>query len=120
MTDNSLLASEVTLDELVEMVGDDADMIKEVADSFLDDAPRLIQAIQEGVINQDAELVERSAHTIKSSSRLFRAEQFATQCQMLEDLARSSNWPEILPVSQQLSSDYQVIADALHLKLSQL
>jgi HPt (histidine-containing phosphotransfer) domain-containing protein len=120
MTENSLLASEVTLEDLIEMVGDDAEMIKEVADSFLDDAPRLLQAIQEGLTTKNAELVERSAHTIKSSSRIFRAEQFARQCQTLEDLARADDWSAIESTSCQLFEDYQVIADALNLKLSQL
>jgi HPt (histidine-containing phosphotransfer) domain-containing protein len=117
MSNESSLAAEITLDSLIAMLGDDPEMLLDIVTSFLDDAPNLMQAINKGVENQNLEVVERNAHTIKSSSRLFGAEQFAIQCQNLEDSAKNERWDEVNVIVPQLQQNYLIIAEELTKKL---
>lgn len=120
MSPESSIAAEISLEDLIEMVGDETEVLHELINSFLDDSPKILQAIQAGISTQDAELVERSAHTLKSSSRLFRAEQFAMQCQVIEDTARQHHLEQLKPLFIQLQSDYEVITQVLVSKLQQV
>lgn len=117
MFNESSLAAEVTLDGLITMLGDDPETLLDIVTSFLDDAPNLMQAINQGIETQNLELVERNAHTIKSSSRLFGAEQFAAQCQKLEDSAKHKQWDEVKAIASQLQQNYLLIAQELTQKL---
>lgn len=117
MFNESSLAAEITLDGLIEMLGDDPETLLDIVHSFLDDAPNLMQAIDDGVETRNLEVVERNAHTIKSSSRLFGAEQFAIQCQNLEDSAKNEQWDEIQAIAPQLQKSYLIIAQELTQKI---
>lgn len=120
MSLESSVATEVSLSELIDMVGDDLDTLREIIESFLDDAPNLIQAIADSIQTSDAPLAERSAHTLKSSSRIFQAEQFAKQCQAIEDAAREVNWEQVKPLFLSVQANYQEIAQTLIHKLEQM
>ncbi|MGB2925055.1 MAG: Hpt domain-containing protein [Limnothrix sp.] len=120
MSDNLSLAAEVSLNDLKNMLGDDPEMLIDIVTSFLEDAPKLMQAIQEGFDAQNVELLERSAHTIKSSSRLFCAEQFAVQCQNIEDSAKTEKWDQIKPMVSKLQSNYLIIAQELQTQMAAL
>lgn len=117
MLNESSIAAEVTFDSLIEMLGNDSEMLLDIVTSFLEDAPNLMQAINEGIETQNFELVELNAHTIKSSSRLFRAEQFASQCQNLEDSAKNEQWDKVKAIAPQLQQNYLLIAQELTQKL---
>ncbi|NJN73396.1 MAG: Hpt domain-containing protein [Limnothrix sp. RL_2_0] len=117
MSNKSSLAAEVTFDALIEMLGDHPEILLDIVTSFLDDAPNLMQAISEGIETKNFELVERNAHTIKSSSRLFGAEQFAAQCQILEDSAKNEQWNEVKTIASSLQQNYLLIAQELTHKL---
>ncbi|OKH18289.1 Hpt domain-containing protein [[Limnothrix rosea] IAM M-220] len=120
MFDDSRLAAEISLDDLMEIVSDDVEVLKDVLKSFLEDAPKLLQEMQNGLLSQDLETIERNAHTLKSNSRLFRAKIFAEQCQALEDNARQSNWSSVTVQVPKLCQNFQVIARVLTAKLEQL
>lgn len=55
--------------ELVDLAGDgDPELLLDLIDMFLADAPSKVQAIVDGASSGDAEAVERAAHSLKGSS----------------------------------------------------
>jgi HPt (histidine-containing phosphotransfer) domain-containing protein len=62
------------------------DLIVELIDLYLQDAPRWIAAIKSAVANGDASLLKRAAHTLKGSSGSVGLLKMAELCQKLEHL----------------------------------
>ncbi len=120
MSNDSLLANEICLDDLREIVGDDAEVLRDVLESFLEDSPKLLKAMEQDLASKDLEGIERNAHTLKSSSRLFRAEIFAQQCQALENNAKQGNMAAVVTQVPELCQNFQVVAQVLAAKLEQL
>ena len=56
------------LDDLERAVGDDRAFLRDVIDSFLDEAPRMIATIREGITTGDVKSTNRAAHTLKSNA----------------------------------------------------
>ncbi|MEB3225487.1 MAG: Hpt domain-containing protein [Synechococcus sp.] len=113
-------ADEIDLATLTHMVGNDLTILRELVETFLDDTPQLLTAMDNSLRAENATDLMRHAHTLKSSSRLFQMEQFAHQCQTLEEAAAHQNWVRVIPLFQQLQQDYQAIATVLTTKLTQL
>ncbi len=57
-----------TLDDLEHAIGDDHAFLREVVEAWLEEAPRLIAVIREGIASGDVESTNRAAHTLKSNS----------------------------------------------------
>lgn len=120
MATDSFSTANLSFDDLTAMIGDDLEALQEIVNSYLEDAPRLLEEIQVGWQNDDLELIQRSAHTLKSSSRLFRADEFARQCQALEDYARNGDIDSLAPLIPVSCEFYQAIAATLSHKLTEL
>jgi CheY-like chemotaxis protein len=68
-------SAEAILDtqEALERVGGDAELLRELADVFLDDCPRMWQNIEDALAKGDARQLARAAHTLKGSISTFGA-----------------------------------------------
>ncbi len=88
---------------------DDRALMQEVVKSYLDDAPGLLAALQEGAGSGSAALVERAAHTLKSSSQLLGADTLAALCQELESRACAGT---LEGAAERLAQIAQALADA--------
>ncbi len=55
----------------LDVVGGDRQLLAEVIDAFLQEAPRQMEAIRQAVVAGDAPLLRRAAHTLKGSLRYF-------------------------------------------------
>lgn len=75
--------------ELKELSGED--LINELIDAFLDEAPRMIAAMQTGLEARDIESVRRNAHSMKSNADTFGAIELAAIAREVEDLARAGD-----------------------------
>src|SRR6185503_19357216 len=60
------LLDQTTLDNLVATT--DADFVRELVDTFLDDSPRLLADMRQALADGNAETLRRSAHSLKSNS----------------------------------------------------
>jgi HPt (histidine-containing phosphotransfer) domain-containing protein len=67
---------------------DDPDFVDELIQQFLEDAPGLLAAIDEGMGAGDAQAVHRAAHTLKSNAATFGALELADRCRELELAAK--------------------------------
>lgn len=81
-----------SLDALLELVGGDVDSLHELIQSYIDEAPVLSQNLTNGL--SDVELLGRTAHTLKSSSRDFGALALNDLCLTLERQAKSDSLVE--------------------------
>ncbi len=71
-----------TYNALREATGDE--FVRELVQTFLDDAPSLLVALRAAAAQGDAAAFRRAAHTIKSNSSTFGATALAAQARELE------------------------------------
>lgn len=83
----------VNWDRALGRVGGNKDALQEIVQLFcVEECPRLVQNIRDGLAKQDAALLERAAHTLKSSADLFGAKRAFDAARSLEELARKSDF----------------------------
>ena len=81
-----------TFDELKAMSGED--FINELIETFLDDAPKLIDELKSALEANNADTFRRAAHSMKSNAATFGASQLATLAKELEMLGKENKLHE--------------------------
>ena len=76
--------------------GDDPAMICELLGSYLENTPLLLADMQRAFADKDRPTLERTAHTLKSSSALLGFDDFAERCERLEEQSTSTGALELL------------------------
>ncbi len=100
------------LDNLREMVGDDAFMV-ELIDTFLTDAPKLIGDMEKAVTTNDPPLLRLSAHSLKANSADFGATALHKLCVQLEGLGRDGEMVGTAALVTQVRAEYNQVEKAL-------
>ena len=98
-------------EELKQMSG--ADFIGELIDTYLEDAPHLIQDMKSSLTSKDAETFRRAAHSFKSNSATFGANRLSVLAKELESLGRENRLDEIGSRLDTLEEAYGVVAKEL-------
>jgi HPt (histidine-containing phosphotransfer) domain-containing protein len=100
-----------TFEELKATAG--ADFVRELIDTFLEEAPRMLDDLRSALAENDAERFRRVAHSLKSNSNTFGALPLGT-------LARTLELGGIAPVRdaggaplETLAAEYDRVAKAL-------
>lgn len=75
-------------DAALESVGGDEAMLRDLAEMFFTECPKLMQQIREHIAGADGPELRRAAHTLKGSSHVFGAEEAADAAQRLEEIGR--------------------------------
>jgi two-component system sensor histidine kinase/response regulator len=70
-------------------VGGDEELLREIAVLFLDDYPQLVTKIQDALLRNDAQDLERASHSLKGSVANFGAEPAYQAALELEKIGRS-------------------------------
>ena len=70
-------------------LGDDADVLHELIDVFLNETPKYFQQARQALASGDHEVVRRAAHTVKGSCQDLGATAVADLSARLEEVARS-------------------------------
>jgi len=79
-------------DELKQMSG--AEFINELIDTFLEDAPKMLQDMKSALEAHDADSFRRAAHSLKSNAATFGAGGLADLAKELESLGRENRLNE--------------------------
>jgi two-component system sensor histidine kinase/response regulator len=74
--------------ELTEVCEGDDDFARELAEAFLESAPRCLTGIEEAIASGDVRALATHAHGLKGISRTIRAQNLADACELLEDSGR--------------------------------
>ena len=75
-------------DAALESVGGDEAMLRELAEMFFTECPKLMQQIREHIASADGPELRRAAHTLKGSAHVFGAETAAEAAHRLEEIGR--------------------------------
>ena len=81
-----------TFDELKEISGED--FINELIDTFLEDAPKLIEEMRVALDTHNADSFRRAAHSMKSNAATFGAGQLSALAKELEMLGKENKLHE--------------------------
>ena len=100
-----------TFEELRQMSG--ADFINELVDTFLDDAPRLMDGLRSALLAHDADSFRRAAHSLKSNGATFWAKRLSELAKQLEMLAKENRLGDTGDRLETLESAYQAAAAEL-------
>jgi HPt (histidine-containing phosphotransfer) domain-containing protein len=71
--------------------GDDKDFFKEMVGEFLSYVPEQVKAIEEAVKSEDAESVQKNAHSIKGAAGNLSAEKLKTVALTIENMGREGD-----------------------------
>ncbi len=74
---------------------DDPGLLLELIGLFLEDAPQRLKDIETALATGELKLLERAAHTLKSSSASIGAMQLSGLCKRIEETARRRSTEEI-------------------------
>jgi len=98
-------------DELKEMSG--ADFINELIDTFLEDAPKMLDEIKTAFASGNAEVFRRAAHSLKSNAATFGADQLAVLAKELEMIGKENKLAETGDRLKLLEETYASVRDGL-------
>lgn len=103
-----------------EIAGDDFDeLLVELIDSYLEDAPPRLQAISNAIESENAKVLQHSAHALKSSSLTVGANLLAQICGELETIARQGTTLGTSTILLQLNAEYERVVAALQAEYPQ-
>jgi len=92
-------SSAVDWPKALEIVQDDCELLAEIAQTFLEEVPKLLQQLQVAFSEQDGKTFQRAAHTLKGSLRYFGASEAFNVAYELECVGREARFkdaPELL------------------------
>ncbi|HEY9708017.1 MAG TPA: Hpt domain-containing protein, partial [Oculatellaceae cyanobacterium] len=95
-------------------------VLAEMIDCYLEDAPKLLDAIATAVTQKDAKLLRQASHTLKSSSATIGATTLSHLGQKLEVMSRIGNTEYALDKLPQLEAEYKRVKAALQLHYQQM
>jgi two-component system sensor histidine kinase/response regulator len=86
-------------------VAADPNMLREIIAIFLDDAPKQLAALREGLNADDGNAVYRAAHTLKGSVGNFQAQEIVAHLQRLEARAREGDMATCNRIFDQIQAE---------------
>ena len=89
------------------------EILAEVIQHYLEDTPKLLQDLSDGITQGETELVTRTAHTLKSSSAMVGATRLAHLCQELEAKAKRENREATAVLFSQIKVEYEPVKTVL-------
>ena len=80
---------------------------------FFEESAEMIRRIEKAIAEKDAELLERSAHTLKSSSAMFGARRARHAALDLEILGKSGTTDNSTPLFEKLRREVAILHEAV-------
>lgn len=94
-----------SLEDLLQRVGGDEKLLRQMIRTFLRESPKRMESIQKSLERRDGEELSSQAHTLKGSVSIFGAGGAAQSTQSLQDLGRIPNFPEAQRVFASLQEE---------------
>ncbi len=108
------------LDELIAMLGNDVDFASGLINDFLEDGAELLVNIRSAYEGGNGSELERAAHTLKSSSATFGANDAAQLCKQLESIGKAGTLddPQAPKLIGSLEAMFKVVSNELVLYIN--
>ncbi|MBX9836714.1 Hpt domain-containing protein [Silvanigrella sp.] len=95
-------------------------LIVQLMTVYLDNLQERIKELTLAMQNNDASIIERSAHTLKSSSRLIGLISLAEDCQLLEDIGFSKKLDGSQEIFNRIDTTCKKVPEVLKNKIKEL
>jgi HPt (histidine-containing phosphotransfer) domain-containing protein len=107
---NSDLIDETILKEFCEFMGEDGDdLVKEVLEIYLRNAPEMIKRITNDISANNMKSLAADAHTFKGSSAQVGAVGIASLCREIDDAIQNEQFGEIKQIYDRLIGAYKEV-----------
>ena len=104
-------------EEALGFVDGDHELLGQLAVSFCETAPGLLQNLNAAIAQRDLKAATIAAHTLKGSARMFAATQTVATALAAEQAGKAGDWPPMETAARQLETDLAHLLPEL-LKLS--
>ncbi len=94
-------------DQALDRVGGDPELLRELCQIFLDESPKLLAKIKEGLANGDHEEVQRTAHSLKGGVSYLAAEKLYELARKMEKEAAEENLPGVAEMVESLQKEME-------------
>ncbi len=101
------------LDQALSTVDGDHELLTELTELFLEDAPGLVQQIQGAAACNDFDELGRAAHTLKGSVATIGGRALAEAARRLEDRARDEDGTELVALAAEVRAAFEQLQEAL-------
>ena len=101
-------------DKILEQTGGSAETLREIVELFAIESDKLMKRIREAITSGDASELQRVAHTLKGSVRIFGAERPAAAAQQLETMGREKNLLYAEQAWQELVKEIELLKPLLN------
>lgn len=98
---------------LLRSLGGDHSELQKLALMFLEEAPRLLHALRDGLTRSDLSAVEHTAHRLKGSAAYFAADRTFAAADRLETVARAGDCHAAEAACAALEEEVRRLAQAL-------
>jgi HPt (histidine-containing phosphotransfer) domain-containing protein len=88
-------------------------LVARVIETYLKTSPGMIDSLRQAVVSEDSETIERSAHSLKSSSATLGALDLAGLCKELEQIGREGATEQSAEVFTNLENEFDRVRRAL-------
>lgn len=105
-------------DAALESVGGDEAMLRELAEMFFAECPKLMQQIREHIASADGPELRRAAHTLKGSAHVFGAEEAAEAAHRLEEIGREAAFADAAKALALLEDEVARLLPALRARIA--
>jgi CheY-like chemotaxis protein/HPt (histidine-containing phosphotransfer) domain-containing protein len=107
------------LRELQQAGGGDREFVQEVINSYLEDAPQRLEAIEQAIAKNQSQQLTSSAHALKSLSATVGASYLANLCEQLQELGKQNRVEESSEIATQLPDAFSQVRQALQEQLQE-
>jgi two-component system, sensor histidine kinase and response regulator len=104
-------------EQAAEELGGDEELLRDLAQILLDEAPRLMKGIDRAVQERDADAVRSAAHAVKGSVRPFAAPQAAEFAWRLETMGRGGDLSDAPEALRHLEDEMSRVLQTLQSRL---
>jgi two-component system, sensor histidine kinase and response regulator len=94
MADTRSSATQDPPADLLSRVGGDAQLLAQMARTFLEDLPERLVKLQKSIRQKNGEALAFDAHALKGSLSIFAADRAAQLCKQLQEHAKTARYPE--------------------------
>jgi HPt (histidine-containing phosphotransfer) domain-containing protein len=93
--------------------------VQEVINSYLEDAPQRLEAIEQAIAKNQSQQLTSSAHALKSLSATVGASYLANLCEQLQELGKQNRVEESSEIATQLPDAFSQVRQALQEQLQE-
>ncbi len=102
-----------SLNQALDQLGGDENLLREIAAIFLEEGPKLLAKLREGITAKNKEFIERAAHSLKGQLGYLHAATASQKSRELEDIAHRGNFHRAAQLVHELETDVAAVLEAM-------